>query len=222
MKRSFLLIALVALAAGAALGQSPTSGQSQSQSQTTAPRQIGPRPAQPNRKGRAPVPTPKWQIAVGAAFNRYNAPTGYLNMPGWTASGGYTVRRWLGAQAELTGWYANKALVGFTSVHTAMIGPEFFPLGHHRFTPFGHFLFGESYYRDSIPAFGGFPSKVNTDLRFAWEGGLGLETHYKRNWSIRFPQFDYVATRFYTNQPNTPGQSNYRLQLAVVYSIGQK
>lgn len=223
MKRSLLLIALVALTAGASFAQSPPAGQSQPQGQTPAPRQIGPRPAQPKRKVRTPLPTPKYQLALGAAFNRYDAPSAvWLNMEGWSASGGYTVRRWVAAQAELSGYYSNHALVGFTSVHQAFIGPQFFPLGHHRFTPYGHFLFGEAYYRDSIPEFGGFPPKVNTDIRFAWEGGVGLETHYKRNWSIRFPQFDYIATRFYTNQPNTPGQSNYRLQIAIVYSIGQK
>jgi hypothetical protein len=221
MKKSLVLIALLALAAAASFAQS-SSGQSQPESQTPAPRQIGPRPAQPKHKVRTPMPTPKYQLYFGAAFNRYDAPTGYLNMPGWTASGGYMVRRWVGAQVELSGFYANKALVGFTSVHEALIGPEFFPLGHHRFTPFGHFLFGEAYYRDSIPAFGGFPAKVNTDMRFSWGGGLGLDVHYKRSWSFRFPEFDYIATRFYTNQPNTPGQSNYRLQVAVVYSIGQK
>jgi hypothetical protein len=212
MKRSLSILAFMMLAATASIARAQTTTQQQSVSG-----------ARGRKKGRAPVPTPKIQLALGAAFNRYDAPTGYyLNMPGWTASAEYTFRRWIGAQGELSGAYSNRAYVGFTSVHTALVGPQFFPLGHHRFTPWGHALAGEGYYRDSIPAFGGFPAKVNGDFAFAWEGGVGLDMHYKKRWSFRLLQFDYVSTKFYTNQPNTPSQANYRVQVGAVYSIGTR
>jgi hypothetical protein len=212
MKRFLSILAFMILAATASFAQ----GQPPAQQQSA----FG---GAPRKKSRAALPTPKIQLALSAAFNRYDAPTGYyLNMPGWTASAEYTFRRWVGAQGELSGDYSNRAYVGFTSVHEALIGPQFFPVGHRKFTPWGHALVGEGYYRDSIPAFGGFPAKVNGDFAFSWEGGLGVDMHYKKRWSIRVLEFDYVSTKFYTNHPNTPDQSDYRVQVGAVYSIGQR
>jgi hypothetical protein len=212
MKKFLSILAFTMLAATASLAQGQTLTQQQS-----APR------AQGRKKSRTVLPTPKIQVAIGAAFNRYDAPTGYyLNMPGWTASAEYTVRRWVGAQGELSGDYSNRAYVGFTSVHEALVGPQFFPLRRRKFTPWGHVLVGEGYYRESVPAFGGFPAKVNGDFAFSWEGGLGIDMHYKKRWSFRVLEFDYVSTKFYTNHPNTPGQADYRVQVGAVYSIGQR
>ena len=46
-----------------------------------------------------------------------------------------------------------------------MVGPQIYPFRHRRkFTPFAHVLFGEAFYRDRYPAFGGFPAAVKSGL----------------------------------------------------------
>ena len=164
--------------------------------------------------------TPKYEITLGPTFDRYTAPSGYyLDMVGWAASGEYNWRRWLGAQIDASGDYSDKTLLGFTSIHRLMIGPEFFPFRHHKLTPWGHALFGESYYRNTIPANGGFPSKVNSDVAFAWEAGLGVDLNIKKRWGVRMFEFDYDPTRFYNNKPSQP---SYRISIAVIYRIGSR
>jgi hypothetical protein len=199
MKRIPVLLALAALCASASLAQ--TSAQA-------------PKPA--------PVQTPQIELSVDAAFNRFSAPPGYyLDMPGWAASANYTVFRWLSAKVEASGEYGSRAIVGKTSTYDLLAGPQFYPFHHHRITPWGDFLFGEGYYRNTIPAFAGFPSKTIADFSFTWEGGLGLDFRLKPHWDLRPIEFDYVSSKFLSTGPNQVRQSNYRIQIGVVYKIGK-
>jgi hypothetical protein len=164
--------------------------------------------------------TPKEEISGGGTFTRYSAPSGYdLDMGGWTGSGEYNFRRWLGVELEASGDYSNKALIGRTSVYRVLAGPQIFPFKHHKLTPWAHILFGDSYYRDEIPPSGGFPAKVNSDFAFAWEGGAGLDLNLKGHWGFRLLQFDYDSTRFFGNKP---GQPSYRLSVGLTYRIGKR
>lgn len=164
--------------------------------------------------------TPQIEISAGGTFNRYTAPSGFdLDMAGWTGSGDYNLRTWLGAELEASGDYNNKATIGRTSVYKLLVGPQFFPLRHHRLTPWAHVLFGESYYRNSIPSNGGFPSQVNSDVAATWEGGAGLDLNVKGHWSARLLQFDYAPTRFFGNKPSQPG---YQVSIGLIYRIGKR
>jgi hypothetical protein len=166
--------------------------------------------------------TPKIEISADGAFNRFDTPTGYyLDMAGWSGSANYSVRTWVAAKLQASGEYGRRAYVGTSSVHDLLIGPEFFPFRHHKFTPWGHFLFGEGYYRNTIPPFGGFPSNTKTDFSFTWEAGLGMDVTFKHRWAIRAIEFDYDSAKFLADQPNEPRQSNYRVQVGVVYRIGK-
>jgi hypothetical protein len=164
---------------------------------------------------------PKIELSAGPAFDRYTAPNGYdLDMFGWTFSGEYNVFRWLGGEFQASGAYSNKAVIGRTSLYTAQVGPVFYPLRHHRLTPWGHFLIGEGYYQDEIPPNGGFPAKTPSDFAKAWRVGAGLDWNLKRgNWGIRLLQFDYGPTRFFSNKVSQP---DYRLSIGVTYRIGSK
>lgn len=166
---------------------------------------------------------PKIELAAGPNFQRATAPQGYyLNMWGWTGSGEYNIFRWLGGEVQAAGEYSRKALVGTTQTYSILAGPDFFPFKHHKITPWGHFLFGQAYYRDSIPAFAGFPAHVNGAFSFAWQGGAGLDVTYKKRWAIRLIEFDYISTNFFGGQPMQPRQSNYRIEVGVVYRIGRR
>ena len=166
--------------------------------------------------------TPKIELSAGATFNRFASPPGYyLDMPGWTASANYTVFRWLSGKVEASGEYGRRAYVGTTSTYDLLVGPQFYPFRHHRITPWGEFLFGEGYYRNQIPALAGFPAKTISSFSFTWEGGLGLDWRLKPHWDLRPIEFDYVSSKFLQGQPNQVRQSDYRLQIGIVYRIGK-
>jgi len=222
MKKLVGLFVFAALVASAAFAQAQAQ---QGQSSSGPPVQVrkeGPSKT-PKRKKGPPPETPKIELSASGSFNRYTAPIGYyVDMAGWNGSADYNLRRWAGAQIEASGDYGRKAYFGKSSVYTILAGPQFFPLRHHKITPWGHFLFGEGYYRNSIPAFGGFQPKVNTDFAFVWEGGAGVDINFKQHWLIRFPQFDYMSTRFLRTGSTQPAQSNYRASIGIVYRIGKR
>jgi hypothetical protein len=166
--------------------------------------------------------TPKIELSLDPAFNRYETPPGYyLDMFGGEGSANYTVFRWLSGKFELSGEYGHRAYVGSTGTYNALVGPQFFPFHHHKITPWGEFLLGEGYYRNAIPAFGGFPSATIAGFSFTWEGGLGLDWRIKTRWDVRPIEFDYVSSKFLPGQPNQVRQSNYRAAIGVVYRIGK-
>jgi hypothetical protein len=166
--------------------------------------------------------TPKIEISADGSFNRFDTPSSYyLDMAGWSASANYSLRTWLAAKVEASGAYGRRAYVGTTNVHDILVGPQFFPFRHHKFTPWGEFLVGEGYYRNTIPAFGGFPAQTNADFSFTWEGGMGLDVNFKHRWAIRVIDFDFVSSKFLSTVPNQARQTNYRVQVGVVYRIGK-
>jgi len=164
--------------------------------------------------------TPKFELSAGPTFDRYTDHNGIdLDLAGWTFSGEYNVFRWLGGEFQASGAYNNHEVVGFTSLYTAQVGPVFYPLRHHKITPWGHFLIGEGYYHDDIPANGGYPATQKGDFAKAWRVGAGLDFNLKSHWGIRMIQFDYGPTRFFGNKVSQP---DYRLSIGVTYRIGTK
>ncbi|MGH9724760.1 MAG: outer membrane beta-barrel protein, partial [Candidatus Acidiferrales bacterium] len=143
---------------------------------------------------------PKWELGGGYTFRSFMDPQSNSRLPmnGWSGTADYTViKRWLSAAIDIDGAYNNYGLYGNTSVYTAMIGPQIYPLGHHKLTLFAHALFGEGYTRDTLPASGGFNQITFSSNAFAMEGGAGLDYTLKKRWAIRLIQFDYEDTRFY-------------------------
>jgi hypothetical protein len=163
---------------------------------------------------------PKIELSAGPTFDRYTAPLGYdLDMVGWTFSGEYNVFRWLGGEFQASGDYSNKAVIGRTSEYTTQLGPRFYPLKHHKLEPWGHFLIGEGYYRDSIPPNGGFGAKTMADFARAWRVGCGVDWNLTRPWGIRLLQFDYDSTKFLSSKTSQP---DYRISIGFTYRIGTK
>ena len=156
-------------------------------------------------------------LSSGYSLRLYTLPDyARVGMNGWYASADHDIFRWLGAAAEVTGAYRDNGTNGNTAIYTALIGPQFYPFGHrHRLTIFGHFLVGEGYYRVHYPAFAGFPQNTNSDLRFSWEAGGGLEMTRSAHWGIRLFELDYGKTHFFG-----PSQNNYRLSIGFIYRFG--
>jgi hypothetical protein len=158
-------------------------------------------------------------LSSGYSLRLYTLPDyARVGMNGWYGSANYNIFRWLGAAAEVTGAYRNNGTNGNTSIYTALVGPQLYPFGHqHKLTIFGHILAGEAYYRVHYPAFGGFPPMTNSDSRFSWEAGGGVEMTRSTRWGIRLFELDYGRTHFFG-----PAQNNYRLSIGFVYHFGGK
>jgi Outer membrane protein beta-barrel domain len=162
--------------------------------------------------------TAPFDVSGGYNLRIFKEPSGVRQgMNGWYGSLDYNIFRWLGVEGEITGAYRNNGLQGNTSLYTGLVGPRFYPFGHRKMTIFGHFLAGEALYRVHFPAFGGFPSEVDTQWYSSWETGGGVEYRRSARWKIRVIQVDYGQTHFYGGT-----QNNYRASIGVVYSFGKK
>jgi hypothetical protein len=178
--------------------------------------------AQEKAKAKPEPEAPTLEIGGGYTFLDYYAVSGGsgIKMNGWNATADYTIlKRWLSVAIDANGAYKNTGLNGKYSLYTLMAGPRFYPFGHRKFTPYGHFLFGDGYLRFTIPAQGGFPSTTQTSNAYAWAAGGGADVRWKQNWSIRIFQFDYVSTRFFNASPS---QGNYKISVGVLYRFGSR
>ena len=161
---------------------------------------------------------PHIDVSAGYSLRIFQDPSGVRQgMNGWYGSADYSIFRWLSAEAEVTGAYRNNGLEGDTSLYTTLVGPRFYPLGRRKITVSGDFLVGEGFYRIHFPAFGGFPSEVDTQWYSAWETGGGVEYSRSNHWKIRVIQADYGQTHFYGHK-----QNNYRASIGFVYNFGKK
>ena len=168
----------------------------------------------------------KYELSGGFAHRSYYAPGGgTFGLVGWYASGEYNWKRWLGAEGEVTDtWYTLKS-AGFPPdkiyIYTFLVGPRFYPLGHHKVTPFGHVLIGGGHYSSATPAFGGFHGATITSNAYTYEVGGGLDLNLWKHWGIRMIQADfgnanYVQSASYANRGST------RFSVGFVYHFGAR
>lgn len=168
---------------------------------------------------------PKYEISVGYDHRSfYVAGSPKIGMNGWVASFDYDWKSWLGFEGEGQGVYKTITNVGaatqYPSLYTIMAGPQVFPFRHHKVSPFGHFLYGEGYYRIEAGPYGGFGSAVQTSHAHALEGGGGIDVKFSENWAIR-GMFDYGTTHF-GGSSGSASQGGYRFSIGVVYYLGRK
>jgi hypothetical protein len=166
---------------------------------------------------------PSWELGGGYTFRSYVNPFPFgdarLQMNGWNVSADYMVfRKWLSVAGQADGTYQDQGLNGKTSVYSAMIGPQLYPLGHRRLTLYGHVLFGEGYTRFVVPAQGGFGTETNSSNHFAWQGGVGIDYAWRPHWTIRALQFDYEDTKFFNSSVS---QGNYKISVGILYRFGK-
>jgi len=231
MKKFAGLFVLLLLVAGSAVAQDAPSQDSPSQStSSSSSSQTTPDENQKPEKKTSSLFSPKYEISVGYDHRSFYV-TGYpkIGMNGWVGSFDYNWKQWLGFEAEAQGLYktitSQAAATETPSLYTAMAGPQIFPFRHHKVTPFGHFLYGEGYYRDAFGPYGGVGSAVNTYFSHAWEGGGGLDVHIKPHWSVR-GMFDYGSTHFTasgsSSSGSSAGQGGYRFSIGMVYYFGER
>jgi|SRR5579872_4489296 hypothetical protein len=188
MKKLFGIIALMALGAAPAMAQNP-----------------------PDR----------FQVGVGASFRLFQqtetSDSSQIGMPGWYFDGVVNFRRFkgiFGLQLEGTGSYRDQGTFGNTSIYTLQAGPRIYLFGHHKLTPYGEILFGDGYYRNDVPAYGGYQSSVYSYTGFSYSGGGGLELNIRHHLTVRMIQMDIGQTSFFGYKLK---QTNYRASIGVSY-----
>jgi hypothetical protein len=226
------LLAFVAVKPAVAQDQTPPE-QPQDQSQTqTPPEQTTP------VKAKRKYPVSKFELSAGYAFRTFYAQqfladgslgSGTLHMNGVYGSLDYNKYRWLGIVGEAVATFKNQSSIsdngglnGNTGVYTFLVGPQVYPFGHRKLTPFGHFLYGAGWYRNSTNAFSGFGGGVNNNLVRAWEAGGGLDFNFKEKWAARLIEFDTTSANFYTNTNNFANRGLTRISFGIVYHFGER
>jgi hypothetical protein len=186
--------------------------------------------AETKPKAKRVYPVTKYELSSGYAFRTYysNLQPNTLHLHGWYASFDWNHFTWLGIVGDVVGTSINQSginnisggLFGKTTIYTFMVGPQFYPLRHRKLTPFGHFLFGAGYYRNTVNAYGGFLGQTHDSLVHAWQAGGGVDFSFKERWAVRLVQIDTTSANFFSNT-NT-NRSLLRVSVGVVYHFGHR
>jgi hypothetical protein len=190
----------------------------QSTSSSTSSSQKAPEP-EAEQTPPPPVVVPPYELSGGYTLRVFTEPSyARVGLSGGYGSFDYTILSRISAEAEVSAGFRSQGINGNLSIYSALVGPEIFPFKHRRkITPFAHILFGKAFYRNSYPAYGGFPAEVKTDSSFSWEGGGGVDWTHSAHWAIRVIEADYAQTKFL----GTLTQANYRLSVGVVYRFSK-
>lgn len=127
-----------------------------------------------------------------------------FNLNGWNASASGFFNDYVGVTADFSGAYGSPFSVN-TKVHTFMFGPTIRLHNPSPLVPFGHALFGGS--RGSLSAFG----VSDSETKFAWAVGGGLDLKFAPALSFRVAQVDYLQSRFFDLT-----QNNFRYSAGIV------
>ena len=155
---------------------------------------------------------PRIEFGGGFMYRSYNiqfAPR--QNELGWFVTGDFNVTNWLGFDADVDEGFVSANSVTDKYHHvTYLFGPQVYPLGHHRITPFAHALFGGSYFD--------FPTDDFSDSAFAFAIGGGVDFNLTHHIAIRPVQFDYEQDRnFGGGSSGNPVQNNFKYKGGVIF-----
>jgi hypothetical protein len=150
---------------------------------------------------------PKAVFFGGYSYLRINPGSGLdgINANGWNASLTGNFNDWFGVTGQFTGHYASPSGVD-TNVHSYMFGPRIASHTNEKWTPFAHFLFGGA-------RAGGAGLSENA---FAMDFGGGFDYNAGESVGIRIVQFDYIATRFFSDW-----QHNFAISTGIVFRFGK-
>lgn len=228
---ALLLTGLVSVPAFAQDQTPPDQSQDQTQTQT-------PSEQTPPVKAKRRYTVSKYELSGGYAFRSLYSyqylsngalGSGTLHMNGVYGSLDYNRFRWLGFVGEAVATFKNQSslsdaggLNGNTGVYTFLFGPQVYPFGHRRLTPFGHFFYGAGWYRNSTNAFSGFTGNVDNKFVRSWEAGGGLDLNIKEKWAVRLIEYDTTSANFFATSNNFANRGLTRISFGIVYHFGQR
>jgi opacity protein-like surface antigen len=174
--------------------------------------------------------TPLFELNGGYTYMWWQVPDfakppNHYNFNGWNAGGTFNFFSWLGLALDTSGVYASQNVTGASEhIYSFLAGPRFYPIGHHRFTPYVHGLVGlASYYLNFNEA--GVPNETDNNLSFAV--GAGMDWKWTKHISIRLGQVDYQQTRALRADAVASGfsaqnQNNFKYSGGIVIRFGEK
>ncbi len=169
---------------------------------------------------------PGGEIGAGYTFRSYGRPNiqqppSRLNMNGWNITADYNLVSWLGVAAVLD-WTYNTSNGAETNIATGTVGPQIYPLGHRKLTPFAHALFGGGrfYFRYPCACLGpGGNSNHFAQYDFAWVAGGGVDYTVRPNVGLRLAQFDFEQVNFGLQgfgKGSMPAQNDWKYSAAIL------
>jgi len=173
---------------------------------------------------------PKFQISAGYANRSYYATDGLgLRVPGsigtngWYASFEDNLKKWIGVVGEVVDTGKNQGtILGTTHIYTFLVGPQVYPLGHRKVSPFGQFLYGVGFYDDKVPPCCGSNGNDITSTVRAWAGGGGLDLNLKEHWAVRLLEIDFTSANFFPSTQTYTNRTLRRVSVGVVYRFGKR
>jgi len=169
---------------------------------------------------------PTGEVGGGYTFRSYGVPAieqppTRLSTNGWNVTVDRNFNSWIGVAFDLD-WTYNSSNGAETDIATITAGPQIYPFGHHKLTPFGHALVGAGrfYYRAPCACVG--PNEnINhfSDYDFAWVAGGGLDYTITKNVAIRLGQVDFEQVNFGLQdfgRGAAPAQNNWKYSAAVL------
>jgi hypothetical protein len=169
---------------------------------------------------------PAGEVGAGYTFRSYGLPAilqppSRLSMNGWNVTADYNVVSRLGIAWDLD-WTDNSSNGIETDIATTAVGPQIYPFGHRKLTPFAHALVGAGrvYYRYPCPCAGaGASSNHFSEYDFAWVGGGGIDYTVRPNVGIRVAEFDFEQVNFglqHLGKGPMPAQNNWKYSAAIL------
>lgn len=168
--------------------------------------------------------TPKFEVGGGYAYRMWNndpvdSPSQRFNMNGWDANANYNVTNKVGLALDVTGTRTG-AQDATQWIYSYMVGPRFYPMGHHKLTPFVHGMAGAGTYKLNLSASQGGPfSYSQTRLMYGFGGGI--DASLTSRIAIRVAEVDYERATF-TIEQDLPAQNDFRFSAGIVIHFGEK
>jgi opacity protein-like surface antigen len=128
------------------------------------------------------------------------------DLKGWGASANFKIARYIGMDADFSGYYPSTCCGNGAKVHTFLFGPQV-SFGLKRLTVFGHFLLGDAnvLYSPSGSLF--YHYNVASENSFSYAEGGGVDFRLMRRLALR-GEVDALHTNFQT--VDSQGASDHR------------
>lgn len=169
----------------------------------------------------AAAQTPERGKGTGDLYFGYNHLSGDVGKNGWDASGSYNFGRYVGAEADLAGYYGSNSFAGIASAsesnYTFLVGPKVrFETRNEKVVPWAHLLFGLAHTGADTKDLVANTTLSTSDNAFGWALGGGADWIFRPQWAGR------VKLDLLHAGTSLEGGSHMRLGFGIAYRWGGK
>lgn len=164
------------------------------------------------------------------AFNETPINEPRMAMNGWNATAGFNFNTFIGVVTDFDMTTKNSpndlTMAGKNTFSTLMIGPQFYPIGHHKLTPFVHVEAGLAHFNENLSGISTCGTEATgpcniTDGSFAFDFGGGVDFYLTRSIAIRVGELDYDQSRMFGGAANgNSNQNNWKIKAGIIFRFG--